>query len=59
MLNDDKFVSHPSRVRELKLITQEKVVVDKESHPSRVRELKLRETSAGGQPNPVAPLPGA
>ena len=59
MLNDDKFVSHPSRVRELKLITQEKVVVDMESHPSRVRELKLIYRSALACERLVAPLPGA
>ena len=59
MLNDDKFVSHPSRVRELKLITQEKVVVDKESHPSRVRELKQINLISWLSPQVVAPLPGA
>ena len=33
--------SHPSRVRELKLIERATIRVEEKSHPSRVRELKL------------------
>ena len=32
--------SHPSRVRELKLVGSRVLVVELQSHPSRVRELK-------------------
>ena len=35
-------MSHPSRVRELKLVSKDKDGLPEPSHPSRVRELKLK-----------------
>ena len=52
-------MSHPSRVRELKLYRFYTDIDEAKSHPSRVRELKLRVagTACGGRL--VAPLAGA
>ncbi len=40
-LSEEKFNSHPSRVRGLKLKGQHRVTKNRSSHPSRVRGLKL------------------
>ena len=51
--------SHPSRVRELKLVLLLGALGSVESHPSRVRELKLEVSKGLGKRLEVAPLPGA
>ena len=52
-------MSHPSRVRELKLHPNGGMTTDGRSHPSRVRELKRDAQIRRRLPSQVAPLPGA
>ncbi|KXB70918.1 hypothetical protein HMPREF3185_02147 [Porphyromonas somerae] len=52
-------VSHPSRVRELKLVISPVSRALNTSHPSRVRELKRRANRQVTHYYYVAPLPGA
>ena len=52
-------MSHPSRVRELKLFRAETSISRRKSHPSRVRELKQVFNADGVISSYVAPLPGA
>ena len=52
-------MSHPSRVRELKLTLYLCERHLSKSHPSRVRELKPRLVDATYVGDMVAPLPGA